>query len=652
MSEQFIVFSAGERVADIDVHTDGLQIDIEYREDNNGRGAKLRERVTVDADGIPLSWEVDGTSLMGGAVRERLATADGVRSWTSQADVGQQPADEHAVYVANDTSPYAAAIYMRAALAADGSVPLLPSGRATARHLRTVPFGGATADAYVLTGVSLQPEFVLLDTERRLLAKFGGMRPEVLVRAEHADERGMLAALDRELSTAHLTGVQQRIRHTFDVPVRVRNVRVYDPHTLRLTEPSSVVFFRGRITLVEPDVAAAAGEVEIDGAGGTLMAGLHDMHTHISAGTGPFHLAAGVTTVRDMGNHNALLLDLIPQMDSGQLPGPSIVPSGLIEGISPHSARTGVRPESLEDALDAVRWYADRGYHRIKIYNSVDPAWAAPIAAEARRLGMRVSGHIPAFTTPDRMIEAGFDEITHINQLLLGWLLDEDADTRTPLRLTAMARARELDLDSARVRHTLDLMRERGVGLDTTTIILERLMLSRAGQVPVCDAAYLDHLPVKFQRSRRRTFVPAPGEDELRAYDESFPVLLQLMALVHEAGIPLWPGTDEGIGFGLHRELELYVAAGIPAAQVLRMVTLDCAEHVDRGHESGSVARGKNADLILIDGDPTADISTIRQIRMVVKGGDVYFPAEIYRELDITPFAEPPAVGNVAGAAR
>ena len=112
-----------------------------------------------------------------------------------------------------------------------------------------------------------------------------------------------------------------------------------------------------------------------------------------------------------------------PPSPSWGYPESTGIPSGFIEGRSPYSARTGFIAETLPEALRDVHWYADRGYIQIKIYNSMNPEWVKPLAAEAHALGLRVVGHVPAFTTPDRMIEDGYDEITHINQLMLGWLI-------------------------------------------------------------------------------------------------------------------------------------------------------------------------------------------------------------------------------------
>lgn len=650
--ESFIQVTAGEITGRIDATVTGPDLAIDYLVDNNGRGAKLHEAIRLDADGVPSDWKVDGTSMMGAAVTESLTSTADTRSWHNLSEHNKAPTAPSRVYVPSDTSPYTSGIIARAALAAGGSIDALPAGRIRAEYLHTTTIADREAEVYQLAGVGLVPEFVLLDREQRLLARLGGELAlnTVTVRQENASQAGELSVLEAELIHEQVRRIAEHTRHRYDQPVRIRHARLFDPHNLALTARQCVVIHRGRITSVEPEpITATERLVEIDAAGGTLMAGLHDMHAHASPWTELFHLAAGVTTVRDMGNDNALMLALIDHLAAGELVGPSIVPSGLIEGRSPYSARVGgIIPGTLDAGLAAVQWYAARGYHQIKIYNSMNPDWVTPLAAEAHRLGLRVAGHIPAFATPDRMIEDGYDEITHINQLVLGWLLNPDEDTRTALRLSALVRAKDLDLSSSRVQRTVDLMRARNIGLDTTTVILERLMLSRAGTVQPGDTHYLGHMPIGYQRYRRRTLAPARDEPGLRDYDQAFPKLLEVIALLHDAGIPLWPGTDDGTGFTVHRELELYVAAGVPAAEVLRMATLDCAAHLDRDHSHGSVERGKRADLILVAGDPTHDISAVRNIGAVIKGCDIFYPAELYKELHIEPFTTPPPVTDLS----
>ena len=134
-------------------------------------------------------------------------------------------------------------------------------------------------------------------------------------------------------------------------------------------------------------------------------------------------------------------------------------------------------------------------------------------------------------------------------------------------------------------------------------------------------------------------------------YRASFQKALEAIGRLDQAGVTLVPGTDYVAGFTLHREYELWVKAGIAPARVLQHATLGAAGVLGFEHEIGRVAPGFSADLVLVDGDPTADISAIRRIAMVVKQGDVFFPAEIYREMGIKPFVEPPVIKLPASGA-
>jgi hypothetical protein len=638
-TERFSIVANNEKVGRILVEQHASTIDIDYAVNDNGRGPKHKEHLILSAGGIPTEWSIEGTSLMGGNVAEHVSWKDGTQTWSSQADHGETQAASPRLYIGNDASPWALGMYARALLKAPGhSLAVLPSGELKLEKLRAVTVHNVVLNAWLLSGVSLTPELILLDGQNRL---FGQLSGELLVREGYEDQYEALQKLGQTLTLERLQAVQKRVAHTFATPVRFRNVHVFNPQSQDLGPLVSLVVYRGEITTVgaESKVNSTDDEVSIDGRGGTLVAGLHDMHSHNNLWSGLFYLAAGVTSVRDMGNNNTQLQDLIQRLDAGELPGPHIIPSGFLEGRSPYSARIGFIPANLQEGLRDVHWYADRGYIQIKIYNSMTPDWVKPLATEAHSLGLRVVGHVPAFATPDRMIEDGYDEVTHINQLMLGWLLDPKEDTRTPLRLTAMARAADLDLNSPRVRHTVELMRSHHTGLDTTAVILERLMLSRAGQVAAQDAPYLDHMPIGYQRYRKRSFVNFKDEAERTRYDQAFSKILDTLKMLNNEGIRLWPGTDDTTGFTVHRELELYVQAGMSAAQSLRRGTFDCDQYLGRDQRYGSLERAKRADFFLIPGDPTRDISAIRQIELVMKDGVVYYPSEIYGELGIRPFA-------------
>jgi hypothetical protein len=329
-----------------------------------------------------------------------------------------------------------------------------------------------------------------------------------------------------------------------------------------------------------------------------------------------------------------------------------VVRSGFIEGKSPFSANNGILVDSQETALDAVRWYGARGYWQIKIYNSMNPAWVPAMATEAHRLGMRVAGHVPAFSTADDMIVAGYDEMTHINQFMLGWVMKPGEDTRTLFRLTALKRLPALDLQSPRVQHTIQLMVDGHKAIDPTLGIHEQLTQNRDGQVPPGAVDYLGHMPIGYRRDAMKAWVDtsAPGDDA--AYRAAFDKIIATVRMLHDRGIFIVFGTDTGGSFTYHRELELYQLAGMTPAEIVKRATFDSARYVGQDQRMGSIEKGKLADFFLIPGDPTRDLKAIKTIRMVVKDGAFYYPSEVYPKFGIEPFVGPPTVVISPGPAR
>ncbi|WP_130617188.1 amidohydrolase family protein [Dyella amyloliquefaciens] len=647
-TQKLVIMGNGEAVGSVVATTNGERVAVDYSVSNNGRGPKHHEDLVLNDRALPVAWSVKGTSLMGGAVDEDFHWADGHAQWKSQAEQGESTTAVPALYVLNDTSPWAYGVYARALLKAPNqSLDTWPSGSMKLEKMQSADLtaNGHTlhADVYAITGIDTKPLYVFLDNKQRLVGTFDGQGTAILEGYEGAAKQ--VADVVASLEDQRLRSLGAKLAHNYDRPVRIKNVHVFDPATGKVGPLQTVITFDHRITYVgnDPDkLQPTEDQVVFDGQGGVLVPGLHDMHSHATSDSGLNYIAAGVTSARDMGNANGFLQKLRTRIDAGELIGPRIVPNGFLEGRSPYSAHTGFITDSVEDAVRDVDWYADRGYFQIKIYNSMNPDWVAPIAAEAHRRGMRVTGHVPAFDTPDQVIHDGYDEIAHINQLALGWVLKPGEDTRTPLRLTALARLANLDLNAPNVRATIDLMVTRHIVLDPTMSIVERLLLSRAGEVPEPEAAVIDHMPITYSRYRKRTFVPTPTPELTAQYNGAVKKSLDILKLLHDKGIRLMPGTDDTNGFSVHRELELYVKAGIPPAEVLRMATLGPEEYFGRTDRLGTIERGKLADFFLVAQDPTANISAIRAPRLVMKDGTVFFPSEIYSAIGVKPFAEPP----------
>lgn len=652
-TERFSVVAGDTRVGHLVATTDADRVEIDFDYKNNGRGPTMEETLELGAAGLPVGWTLTGSTTFGSKVEESFRWEDGQATWRDATGPGEARPQGEAVYVAQSASPWALGLYARLLLADDDQrLPALPSGELVLTPGETLQVGDGEDSlqvrTYAISGLDLNPDYVLLDADNALFAH--ATSGTVVVREGYEAEVPRLRKLAAELGAARLERIQADTARRPEGPLRFRNVRVFDPAAKALTGPVSVVVHDGRISGVQPvDAPATPGETVVDGEGGTLVPGLYEMHSHTGQDGAILNIAAGVTTVRDMGNAVDRLAALVDRIEAGTIAGPRVHASGFIEGRSPFSSNNGKLVDSEAEALDAVRWYAARGYHQVKLYNSMRPEWSKAAAAEAHRLGLRVSGHVPAFSNADAMIDAGYDELTHINQIMLGWVLEPEEDTRTLLRLTALRRLATLDLDSPKVQGTLDHIEAEGVAVEPTIAIHENLMLNQDGQVPQGMAAVFDHLPPGMQRSLRRAWsdMSAPGDAE--AYRAAYGKILDTLRRMRQRGVLIIPGTDLGGSFAYHRELELFEQLGYTPAEVLKLATLDMATYLGEGESSGSIERGKRADFFLVPGDPSQDLSALRQIRAVVNGGTLYFPSEIYPHFGIRPFAEAPPMTGASG---
>lgn len=638
--ECYSILTNGVDVGSLQVTRGGTRVTVSYRVDENGRGPRLDESIEIGADGVPIRWNIQGRAGSGAPVREQFAWRGDRATWRTAGDHGGARGARPHLYLASDTSPYALGLYIEALSRTESmTLPGWPTGEVRAQRVRDVEVAGSTATVWALWGLDLQPSLILTDERRHFTGMLGADRLVLPSswRAHAAQWQSLAAQLDAEL----LAESGERVVHRWNAPIHLRNVRVLDPRDGTVSEPTSVVTFNGTITGVRTGATPAASDVVIDGEGGMVVPGLFDMHGHVTAWQGPLYLASGVTTVRDMGGDNDALARLAARYRDGELPGPRLQLAGFIEGHSEFSAQGGFIVDSLDAALDATRWYADHGYGQLKLYNSMRPEWIGPVAVEAHRLGMRVSGHVPAFMTSRAAILAGYDEVTHLNQLLLSLMIEPGKDdTRTPFRFTALGeRTGRLDPQSTAFRELVELMRTRGIALDPTAGILSHMMLSRAGRATPVTEPWLDHLPGPVARRGRAAFLDVPPAHDA-AYRASEQRLLLVLRTLHESGIQLLPGTDYHPGFMLVSELETWQRAGIEPKDILRLATIECARYLHLSQQLGTIERGKRADLLLVDGDPTRDIGALRRVRLVMKGGAVVVPEAIYAGLQIKPFID------------
>jgi len=648
-TEEYRMLISGVDVGGMDVnHAGGITtIDFEYR--NNGRGPTLEEEIVIGADGIPYSWTIKGATTFGSKVDETFNFDGTNANWTDTTGTISQGADGSPLYAAQNPSPYALWLYARVLLAdSDKTMAVLPGGELSLNKLEDYPLSDSaepeTVTSYALSGIGMNPSYFVVDSNDEFI---GMITPETaLLKTGYESHEAALRERATEYSARRFEDIQKDAAQKFDGPVRITNVRVFDPEALSLTDPVSVVFEGNEIQSIDAADMQAESETVIDGAGGTLIAGLYEMHGHLGQNNALLNVAAGITTVRDMGNDDDVLGELNNKIKSGRLAGPRIIRSGFIEGKSPFSSNSGKIVSTEQEAVDAVKAYGNGDFFQIKIYNSMKGEWVRAMVEEAEKQGLRVSGHVPAFSTANEMIAAGYDELTHINQVVLGWVLEEDEDPRTLLRVTAMKRLKDLDLDDPKIDETIQAMVENNVAIDPTLTIFELFFNGRNGEENPAMADFVNNMPVSEQRQSKTAFLDIATDEDDEAYKVAYDKLLKIVERMHDAGIQLVPGTDLGGSFFHHRELELYQNVGMSAPEVLAWGTQGMADYVGQGDELGSIEPGKLADFFLVPGDPTENLKAIKKISMVVKDGVVYFPSDIYPAFGIKPFADAPELSQ------
>ena len=576
-------------------------------------------------DGTVDSMIVRGFTPQGDA-GETYSVKDGNYTFTSPVDHGSGKAAPGLQYVAFGGTIDANTFLLDAMLKSPThSIDLLPSGQGKIEPLTTLEVTNGTEKktltAYAITGFGLSPFPIWMDGD-----KFFGTAGVLNFLPEGWEKAGeaMNKAQDEALAK-RAPALVAAIAKTPSGPVAFRNVQIYDSLAKTFKRGMTVVIADGHIATVGPaaKVKIPAGAQIIDGAGKTLIPGLWDNHQHYGDdSTGPLLLASGITSVRDPGNQPEELMARKKRIDDGALLGQRIVPSLLIDGPGPYTAQVAVVVHNVDEALAAVHRAKDSGYFGIKIYGSMDPAWVKPMATLAHQLGMHVHGHIPHGMRALDAVHAGYDEITHINFVMMQALPDDIVKNSNGMaRFVGTGKyAKDVDLHSKMMSDYLDELARRHIEVDPTLVTFEDLYVPDTGTFPAADAPYADSLPAQYSRGFLQSAM-APTSDLSRAdMRASFAKLKALIPELNRRHILILAGTD-GAGFELIRELELYVEAGLTPAEALATATSNSAKAFGLTKVTGSITKGKLAELALIDGDPSKNIGDLRQVELVMRDG-------------------------------
>jgi hypothetical protein len=260
-------------------------------------------------------------------------------------------------------------------------------------------------------------------------------------------------------------------------------------------------------------------------------------------------------------------------------------------------------------------------------------------SAYAHEKGMTIGGHVPGFMKADEAIDSGFNELNHINQVVLNFLAGNKTDTRTLERFYLPAEETgSIDFDSQEVREFIKLLKDKKITIDPTLSAFD-FIKQQDGEIADPFAGIAEHLPPDLQRSFKTGTMNIPDNATANRYRNSYNKMIEFVGLLHKNGVSIVAGTDTLAGFGLHSELELYVKAGISPAEALQVATWNGAKVSKTLKERGSIEVNKLADLIIVDGDPTTNIEDIRKISTVITNGKVIYPHELHIALGVKPFA-------------
>ncbi len=365
-----------------------------------------------------------------------------------------------------------------------------------------------------------------------------------------------------------------------------------------------VVVRDGRIADVGPRGAVhmPQGVRVIDVLGATIIPGLMDMHAHASQiEWAPAYLAAGVTTIRDMGGEALFLAAFRVEIASGRALGPRVELAGLVDGPGDGGFGTVVASTPAEGRAIVDRYKA-AGFRQMKLYSLLQPEVVVAIITRAHELQMTVTGHVPTALGLEEAVLSGMDEVAHLS-------VRGQPGTAETDRIISLLAARRTVMDPTQAWGEL-LGRPRGVP---------------AEQIE----PGMTHAPYPLAANYRSVL------NEPRSSTAATPAATRgpsILKALHAQGVPIVAGTDGAVpGFSLLREIELYVAAGLTPLQAIQAATIVPARALGLDAEIGTVARGKRADLVVLDADPLVEISALRRTRYVVTNGTAYEPAALWR---------------------
>jgi enamidase len=426
-----------------------------------------------------------------------------------------------------------------------------------------------------------------------------------------------------------------------DAPVvALTHVRVIDGTGAPAKADQTVVIRNGVLAELGPSASVRApdGATTIDLTGKSVIPGIVMVHEHTYYPTGPgvygqlglsfarLYLAGGVTTMRTAGNTNGVMdIELKRQIDAGKQAGPAI------DATAPYlnGDQGMLQMHVLADADDArkqVGYWADEGATSFKAYMQITRAELKASIDEAHRRGMKITGHLCSVTYAEAA-DLGIDNLEHGFMAATDFVPDKQPDV-CPGQAVGQRTIAALDENGAPFKALVQKLVDKKVALTSTMTVFETFTPGRP--VPPGLDVLLPELKQQFEANYQRT-----SQNQNSIYKTLLPKGMALERAFVRAGGILIAGTDPTGGGGVvpgysnQRQIELLVEEGFTPLEAIQIATLNGAAYLGRAARVGSIAVGKQADLVVIGGDPSAAIADVRKVETVFKQGVGFDPEKL-----------------------
>ncbi len=626
-----ILHAIGEEHYEITPGEGALTLNTVFEYSDRGNKRTTTVMLRTKPDFTPLDLEV----------KERPSTVhiQGSSATVKEDDAIRTFAAPASYFTIFGPAPFAVQMMMMRYWNAHGRPQTLPMLRANpaSQPIRIEPVGhdsisvdGKTVvlDRYTVANLMFGREILWMNAQGELAAAmtFAGGLPMEAVRTEYEPALPQLYRSGVAQEMADLAEIERQVPPERSGTYAIAGATLIDATGAPALADSVVIVRNGRIVAAGSRAAVVIprGMPVVDGKGRTLLPGLWEMHTHYSGiEFGPALLAAGVTTARDCGGEFDYLVaqrDAIEKSgEKNGVPGPRLLLAGLVDagGLK---AFGHVTAETPEEGRAVVRRYHDAGFQQIKLYTFLTPDVIKAIADEAHRLGMTVTGHVPQALNAFQGVEAGMDQINHLNYV--SSMMRAPGGGRGPV-----------DVNSEPAGAAIRFFKDHHTVVDPTAGWGEMASHSKEVDVTSFEPGILKSpfiLDAKYRGMGGNTTAAQMHERTAQS--------IAVIGALHRAGVAIVPGSDTGlVGYGLHREIELYVEAGMTPLEAIQSATIVSARAMGLDRETGTVEAGKRADLILVEGNPLQDIRDLRKVSRVIVNGRMYDPAKLWESVGFRP---------------